>query len=382
MEIKHFLAQFDLTGKKAYVYLAILELGSGTVIEIAKKAEVKRTTVYDILLDLEKTGLIYQTTKESKRLFVAEDPEKLKKKLEEKERMLDEMLPQLRSFYNLKGIKPKIKFLDIKSNAQPSFELYNPVRLEFEHPVLEFDSSFVKFEIEVDSLFQPVPFKFERDSINPRNFTLRPSWKPAGKYKISIDSAAVTSIYGLWNNKYEQSFAVKDLDEYGNLQLTISGLPEGKHAFVELLNNTDKPFRKSSVKGNIVKFQDLPPGELYARLIIDDNEDGKWTTGSYEELRQPEKVYYYNGKFVIRAFSDHLEDWDILAQPVTKQKPLEITKNKPQEKKRRNPNEELERQQQQQSRPGSQQQNRQGSQMQSRPGMQTQGLGGGMSGMR
>ncbi len=277
---------------------------------------------------------------------------------------------------------PKIKFLDIKSNAQPSFELYNPVRLEFEHPVLEFDSSFVKFEIEVDSLFQPVPFKFERDSINPRNFTLRPSWKPAGKYKISIDSAAVTSIYGLWNNKYEQSFAVKDLDEYGNLQLTISGLPEGKHAFVELLNNTDKPFRKSSVKGNIVKFQDLPPGELYARLIIDDNEDGKWTTGSYEELRQPEKVYYYNGKFVIRAFSDHLEDWDILAQPVTKQKPLEITKNKPQEKKRRNPNEELERQQQQQSRPGSQQQNRQGSQMQSRPGMQTQGLGGGMSGMR
>lgn len=118
MEIKHFLVQFDLIGKKADVYLAILELGSGTVIEIAKKSEVKRTTVYDILLDLEKTGLIYQTTKESKRLFVAEDPEKLKKKLEEKERILDEMLPQLRSFYNIKGIKPKIKFYEGKEGLR------------------------------------------------------------------------------------------------------------------------------------------------------------------------------------------------------------------------------------------------------------------------
>ena len=45
MEIKHFLAQFDLIGKKADVYLAILELGSGTVIEIARKSEIKRNAM-------------------------------------------------------------------------------------------------------------------------------------------------------------------------------------------------------------------------------------------------------------------------------------------------------------------------------------------------
>ncbi|NCA94062.1 MAG: transcriptional regulator TrmB, partial [Sphingobacteriia bacterium] len=118
MEIKYFLAQFDLIGKKADVYLAVLELGSGTVIEIARKSEIKRTTVYDILLDLEKSGLIYQTTKVNKRLFVAEDPEKLKKKLEEKERVLGEMLPQLRSLYNIKGIKPKIKFYEGKEGLR------------------------------------------------------------------------------------------------------------------------------------------------------------------------------------------------------------------------------------------------------------------------
>ena len=265
---------------------------------------------------------------------------------------------------------PDIRFLSIQSNVQSTFELFNPIRIEFEQPVIEFDSSFVKLEIEVDSLFDTIPFRFESDSLNPRKFVLRPSWEPGSKYKLSIDSAALTSIYGLWNNTYEQSFTVKDLDQYGNLQISISGLAEGKKAFVELLNNSDKPFRKSDVKGNVVRFQDLPPSEVYARLIIDDNGDGLWTTGNYEELRQPEKVYYYPGKFVIRAYSDHLEEWNLHAVPEIKQKPLEITINKPQEKKRRNLNEERQQQQQQQQ----QQQNRQSSPM--------QGLGGGMRGMR
>lgn len=261
---------------------------------------------------------------------------------------------------------PEIRFLNVQSNMQSTFELFNPIRIEFEQPVIAFDSSFVKLEKEVDSLYEVIPFRFETDSLNPRMFVLRPSWEPGGKYKFSIDSAAVTSIYGLWNNTFEQSFTVKDLDQYGNLQISISGLVEGKKAFVQLLNNSDKPFRKSDVKGNVVRFQDLPPGEVYARLIIDDNGDGFWTTGNYEELRQPEKVYYYPGKFVIRAYSDHLEEWNLNSVPEIKQKPIEITINKPQEKKRRNLNEERQQQQQQQ--------NQQSSPM--------QGLGGGMRGMR
>src|SRR5690606_20487239 len=109
---------------------------------------------------------------------------------------------------------PEIRFLNVQSNMQSTFELFNPIRIEFEQPVIAFDSSFVKLEKEVDSLYEVIPFRFETDSLNPRMFVLRPSWEPGGKYKFSIDSAAVTSIYGLWNNTFEQSFTVKDLDQY------------------------------------------------------------------------------------------------------------------------------------------------------------------------
>jgi hypothetical protein len=240
-----------------------------------------------------------------------------------------------------------VKFLGLNTNVQSSFELYNPIRMEFDQPVTAFDSTYVQLLTEVDSLFEAVPFRMESDSLNPRKFTLRARWEPGGKYKMQIDSAAITSRYGLWNNKYEQSFTVKPLDQYGNLEISIAGLPEGKPAFVELLDKSDKPFRRSYVKADMARFQDLPPGEIYARIVIDENNDGAWTTGNYEEGRQPEEVFYYPGKFVIRAYSDHSEDWNIRSTPVTEQKPLEITKNKPEEKKRRDPNRERQQQNQQ-----------------------------------
>lgn len=257
-----------------------------------------------------------------------------------------------------------IRFMNIQTNVQSTFELFNPVRIVFEHPVVEFDSSYVDISIEIDSVYESVPFRFETDSLNPRSFVLRPIWEPGGSYKIQIDSASVFSVYGIWNNTYEQTFTLKPLDQYGNLEISLTGLPQGKQSFVQLLDNTGKPFRKSFVIGGVVRFQDLTPGDVYARLIIDENEDGVWTTGNYEEQRQPEEVFYYPGKFVIRAYSDHLEQWSINETTLINQKPLEITINKPVERTRRNPN--LEREQQQQ-------------QQQSSP---FSGIGGGIGGMR
>lgn len=118
MEIKNVLQQFGLEGKKADVYLAALELGSATVIEISKKAGIKRTTCYDILLDFIVEGLISQTQKGKKRLFVGEDPEKIQRNLKNKERLFSEILPQLQSIHNVRGSKPKIRFYEGKEGLK------------------------------------------------------------------------------------------------------------------------------------------------------------------------------------------------------------------------------------------------------------------------
>jgi sugar-specific transcriptional regulator TrmB len=136
MEINKLLEKLGLNGKKADVYLAALELGKARVIEIAKKAGVKRTTCYDILMELEKQGLISETAKGKKRLFIGENPGKIKKDLAAKEKLFDEILPELQAVYNIKGQKPKIRFYEGKEGLK---EVYNDT-LNYTGEILAFAS--------------------------------------------------------------------------------------------------------------------------------------------------------------------------------------------------------------------------------------------------
>ena len=122
MEIRQILEQFGLNGRKADVYLAALEMGSSTVIEIAKKAGIKRTTCYDILTDLIKEGMVSETVKGKKRLFVGEDPEKIQKDLQRREGLFAEILPQLKSIHNISGVKPKIRFYEGKEGLKEVYD--------------------------------------------------------------------------------------------------------------------------------------------------------------------------------------------------------------------------------------------------------------------
>lgn len=112
MNILNTLKDFGMHEHKARVYLACLELGTGTATEIATKAQVHRTTVYEILNDLLADGLISTTPKDATARFTAEQPEQLKRILKEKERRVSDILPELRSRFNLKQSKPKVKFYE------------------------------------------------------------------------------------------------------------------------------------------------------------------------------------------------------------------------------------------------------------------------------
>lgn len=108
------LKELGLKEKKADVYLACLELGSATASRIAKKAGIKRPYFYDIAQYLMERGLINQTKKGKHRYFSAASPDKLLDIEQEKLKNLEEVLPELKSYYNVTGAKPKILFYEGK----------------------------------------------------------------------------------------------------------------------------------------------------------------------------------------------------------------------------------------------------------------------------
>ena len=229
-----------------------------------------------------------------------------------------------------------IDFLGMQVNASGSMNLFDTISVTFSEPVLDINEDMFFLDQKVDTVWNAVDFEFFPDTTNSLNFFIKRPWKYGEEYRIEVDSAAITSLYGKWNNFFTSEFKIKKEDEYGHFYLNIVGVDTT--AFVELLSSGDAPVRKAKVKDGGVLFMDLKPDKYYARIIIDTNDNGVWDTGNYAEKRQPEKVYYSPKMYEVMQNWQVEETWDVNATPLAKQKPLEITKNKPKEvtKKKRN----------------------------------------------
>lgn len=229
-----------------------------------------------------------------------------------------------------------IDFLGMQVNASGSMNLFDTISVTFSEPVLDINEDMFFLDQKVDTVWNAVDFEFFPDTANSLNFFIKRPWKYGEEYRIEVDSAAITSLYGKWNNFFTSEFKIKKEDEYGHFYLNIVGVDTT--AFVELLSSGDAPVRKAKVKDGGVLFMDLKPDKYYARIIIDTNDNGVWDTGNYAEKRQPEKVYYSPKMYEIMQNWQVEETWNVTSTPLAKQKPLEITKNKPKEvtKKKRN----------------------------------------------
>lgn len=119
IQVKNILGQIGLSDKEARVYLALLELEYTTVQWIAKKTDLNRTTIYDIVESLKQKGLVSFYVKNKVKYFVSAPPEKvadmLEEKLEREQRIfrnLKDLLPELNAMYNSKKIKPRVQFFE------------------------------------------------------------------------------------------------------------------------------------------------------------------------------------------------------------------------------------------------------------------------------
>lgn len=107
------LQDLGLSEIEAKVYLACLELGTDSVLEIAKKAGVKRPTCYLSLDNLFDKGLVTKVQKKSTTLYSAQDPKVLLNKFREKITNFEDLLPYFSAKF-AKGPKPKIRFYEGK----------------------------------------------------------------------------------------------------------------------------------------------------------------------------------------------------------------------------------------------------------------------------
>ena len=230
-----------------------------------------------------------------------------------------------------------IELLPLTMTSPSDFDVYQPLRLGTSTPIARADTAAFHLEMLVDTIWTAVPHSPVRaDTLNPlTGLVIDFDTGPGQKYRIRVDSLGVENIYGLHNKDFSQEFKVRELEEYSNLVLNIT--PDSLPMMVELLSEADNPVRVVSAEKGKAIFRYVNPGTYYARLWIDTDSNGIWTTGCVIDSLQPEEVYYYPLKIDLKANWDVENSWDIYELPVDAQKPMKIRKNKPKPKKGEEP---------------------------------------------
>lgn len=131
-KVKKALLQLNFTKKEIAAYIALLELGAGSVQQISRATEINRVSVYAAIEELKRKGMIAESRKGKKKLFVAESPDSIAALLNEKKEKLAKeegdlqnvILPILKAINFRQENKPQIKFFEGHDGINRVFDEY------------------------------------------------------------------------------------------------------------------------------------------------------------------------------------------------------------------------------------------------------------------
>ncbi|WP_224488507.1 Ig-like domain-containing protein [Robertkochia flava] len=211
-----------------------------------------------------------------------------------RESVVDTFTVRIRDLYN--------DSLQITEAPQRSMQLSDTFRIRGNIPlvsyraenmqILDRDSSAVDFDLKLKEKENELLFLW--------------NVQPGNKYDITLLPGAVTDFFGNENDSLQYSLTTKELGQLGSVRVRL----QNTETFPLILELTDQ---KDNVKQSLFidkpalsyNFVNIDPGTYYIRVIHDTNGNGKWDTGDYLEMRQPEKISYYPDPIELRA------NWEI-----------------------------------------------------------------------
>jgi len=199
--------------------------------------------------------------------------------------------------------------LNVSTNLSPAFNLNDSIWISFSHPI-------AKAETEKIVLYEDSSIKLNyswqiTDSLK-RKMMLTPQWKENKNYRLEIPPGVFTDTFGLKNDTININFHTRQLNEYGVLKINIKTPSDIPQLILQLMDEKENVFRQSVLqKDTTLNYEYLNPGMYRLKIIVDENQNGKWDTGNYMKNIQPEKVFYNPTKVNVRANWDIETDWII-----------------------------------------------------------------------
>lgn len=190
-------------------------------------------------------------------------------------------------------IKIDTAALFFTANTSSSFLFTDTLRLQSSNPIVSYQKNKVQTWMfgEQDSTL----ISSEIEQTGHSDFKLILPLSEEKRYKILIDKASFTDIYGKNSDTIILDLTTNAIDRYGSLTMQILNFEPTRHYLFQRMDDKNKVLSQEKMPGDgKIMIPYVLPGNYKFRLIEDANNNGRWDDGDYVKNIQPEKVFYYS----------------------------------------------------------------------------------------
>jgi hypothetical protein len=200
--------------------------------------------------------------------------------------------------------KAEVDSLTISPSIKGVLHLSDTLRMQTSTPILTIDKSQMRL-LDRDSI--PVPFEVSVE--DPHRVLFDFDILPNDNYRLDVLPGAIIDFFNASNDTLQMQFRTQKPADYGSLYLQLVGVPSYP-IIVQLTDENENLVRSLPIPApqRRVVFSNLQPKKYYVRLVVDENNNGKWDSGRFLDRRFPEKVYHHEPLLDVRA------NWELQEQ--------------------------------------------------------------------
>jgi hypothetical protein len=167
----------------------------------------------------------------------------------------------------------------------------NPMDFEVSTPVASVNKQM--FSVSLGDTIELTSFTVDTDPSSPLKVLLKAKWADKANYYVRLLPGAITDVFGNVNDTMLFVVSFDERINFGELNLTITGLDSTLQYLVSLMDNQSAIKERviSSTSEHVLVFTRMAAKEYNAKIVEDRNRNGIWDTGDFETKRQPERIF-------------------------------------------------------------------------------------------
>lgn len=210
------------------------------------------------------------------------------------------------------GGKFKLDFLDTKNddvveedsiiipseltfthNTKSPFNLNKEIEITSRFPLETIDSKQIELlRIEDDTVKIPIKFSLYKSETKLLKYIIEFEKDEEESFELLIPEGAISDIYNNINDTLLYKFKTHPYSYYSTIYMNIEGVKE--NSIVQITDSKEKVLEERLIfSDTTIIFEYIAPSKYLFKLYYDSNNNGKWDTGNFGKLLQPEKVFYY-----------------------------------------------------------------------------------------